>query len=377
VPIPVFIDSTELFDSPLLASAEWRELLGRGVRYEITLYFPELVIRETERHYTRKLHEDVEATRRSEGGLRSRGFAVVEQPLADQRDRLLEAFRPTVQEKIDKSQSVVLPMPQVPHSEVVERELDKRKPFNANGKGYRDTLIWLSILERLRSRPASWHGHMPVFVSGNTRDFCRDGGGLHDGLLAEIRSIDPDLTMEHYASISELAAALRSMFAAADAVRLTRAHEVGAVNRVHNAIARAVYDEAERLVDLEVTDSDYLDSRLNGLIIENLEPSDVNNITVTAIDVEEASFSYKVHEEFDDGEIVFEATVVANLSLDGFLSKSDYAALGGDHDVAVVQWDWSDSVASVSLERSVRLTYYVIVFNEMVDSIDLIEAEVE
>jgi hypothetical protein len=74
----------------------------------------------------------------------------------------------------------VLPIPSPDHESVVRRDLERRKPFNKEGKGYRDYLIWLSVLEVLK------RGYRVVFVTTNKDDFCDDQGCPHGDLLKDL-----------------------------------------------------------------------------------------------------------------------------------------------------------------------------------------------
>ncbi|HYH15708.1 MAG TPA: PIN domain-containing protein, partial [Flavisolibacter sp.] len=56
----------------------------------------------------------------------------------------------------------------VPHQIVVERAIREKLPFRQNEKGYRDTLIWLSLLENLSKKS---EGDEIIFISKNTNDF--------------------------------------------------------------------------------------------------------------------------------------------------------------------------------------------------------------
>lgn len=60
----------------------------------------------------------------------------------------------------------ILPYPSVGHAELVRRDLRSIKPFASSGKGYRDTLIWFSIVELLQA------GNDEVaFITSNSNDW--------------------------------------------------------------------------------------------------------------------------------------------------------------------------------------------------------------
>lgn len=77
----------------------------------------------------------------------------------------------------------ILAYPQVRHEELVRRDLDRRKPFSQRG-GYRDALIWKSLLELLKANPA------PVwFVTNNSKDFG-SGPGPDSDLVRDLTDMD-------------------------------------------------------------------------------------------------------------------------------------------------------------------------------------------
>jgi hypothetical protein len=72
-----------------------------------------------------------------------------------------------------------LPYPKVTHELLVQRALDRRRPFRENGTGYRDALLWYAILEYLEQtrKPCA-------LVTGNTIDFGQ--GELHPDLRRDL-----------------------------------------------------------------------------------------------------------------------------------------------------------------------------------------------
>src|SRR6185437_14718009 len=70
---------------------------------------------------------------------------------------------------------------EIPHSEIVRRDLRRKRPFQESGKGYRDTLLWESIV-----RQGTEKGALTVFITQNTRDFADSNGDLHSDLMSDI-----------------------------------------------------------------------------------------------------------------------------------------------------------------------------------------------
>jgi hypothetical protein len=77
----------------------------------------------------------------------------------------------------------------IPHTKVVGRALKKIKPFSEQEKGYRDTLIWLSFLQYIKS---SGGDDDFVFITENSSDFFTNGKGparFNNDLLRDIEEL--------------------------------------------------------------------------------------------------------------------------------------------------------------------------------------------
>lgn len=75
------------------------------------------------------------------------------------------------------------PYPSISHKELAKRALRRRRPFRENEVGYRDSLLWLSILEHLAQQ------REPIaFTTNNTRDFG-GSGDLHEQLREDLKEI--------------------------------------------------------------------------------------------------------------------------------------------------------------------------------------------
>ncbi|WGT34681.1 PIN domain-containing protein [Pseudomonas atacamensis] len=77
---------------------------------------------------------------------------------------------------------------EVSHREVVARALTNKKPFSDGEKGYRDTLIWLSLVHHLKK--TKYKGEV-VFLTNNTSDFFEKKGSelaLHKDLVSDLNA---------------------------------------------------------------------------------------------------------------------------------------------------------------------------------------------
>lgn len=79
----------------------------------------------------------------------------------------------------------IIKYPAVSHRDMVKRELSKRKPFKDSTKGYRDALIWETVLDL--GKNCRKHDTV-VLLSENTDDFADKKVDLHPDLLEDCKA---------------------------------------------------------------------------------------------------------------------------------------------------------------------------------------------
>jgi hypothetical protein len=172
----VIIDTTETFEHPLLTSPDWsyvQTFLNRDVA---TLVVPEIVISETISQFPAKFSAALSETRRAIGRLKKLvpGAQITppEFDLADATSQFKDAFHARLKELRAQRAG----FGEIPITRVVQRSLERRKPFDAHGqRGLRDAIIWETVLELARTTEEDI-----ILVTGNTNDFGPDAGLAND-----------------------------------------------------------------------------------------------------------------------------------------------------------------------------------------------------
>ena len=95
-------------------------------------------------------------------------------------DHEYEKWRSSIADRLRAAGVEVLPYPTTSHESIAARDLKRRKPFSESGKGYRDALIWESVLDL-----AATSDEQIVFVTSNSKDFA-DGEALHRDLVSDL-----------------------------------------------------------------------------------------------------------------------------------------------------------------------------------------------
>jgi hypothetical protein len=82
---------------------------------------------------------------------------------------------------------------------VVDRALACKRPFLEGEKGYRDTLIWLSLLEHIKVTDSQ---DEIVFITANSKDFFESGSKdtFHPDLITDIQALPTSISIKAFSS---------------------------------------------------------------------------------------------------------------------------------------------------------------------------------
>jgi hypothetical protein len=105
-------------------------------------------------------------------------------PQSDEDIRPLRRYRDDLEHIVLEAGGEILPMPTVRHVHLVQKAADRQRPFDLNGDGYRDALVWETVLELLGRSP-----ERVMLVSQDRAAFARakDKAELARELVDELR----------------------------------------------------------------------------------------------------------------------------------------------------------------------------------------------
>lgn len=202
----VVVDTTEL-RADLTLDTRWTATIAAGSYGLLHLRIPNVVRLESIRHHDRMVSD---GEREALKGLNVvRRYAPDPEYVIDAReitqicDQIRVEFPHMLEYTVERANGAFLDTPQVDHDTVLARAMQGRKPFDTNGKeGYRDALIWYSILELCRTLHGSDH---LLFVTGNSRDFCDDkSGSLAQALRDDLDQLESPPTVTLFPTLKAL-----------------------------------------------------------------------------------------------------------------------------------------------------------------------------
>jgi predicted nucleic acid-binding protein len=179
-------DTTVLRQDFYLESSKYREFLSTARKYSWTISIPAVVIQEAVNLFRRTLEESITRIEREVVSIRKvarRLDRELAPSLVEQLRAETKRYETELRDRLDRLGITVIPYPDVTHSSLVDRILDGRKPFGKSDRGYRDYLIWRSVLAVAQQ----CESHV-VLISANSSDFA-DGEILDKDLVEEATAI--------------------------------------------------------------------------------------------------------------------------------------------------------------------------------------------
>jgi predicted nucleic acid-binding protein len=185
--VKLVLDANVLSSDFYLAGPSFTVIANEIADGDLEVVVPEVAVIETIGNFRRSIADAHEALKRFEGKWNR---LLPESSKLDQFDTYLDdlaaAYEDTLREKLKMLGAHVQPIPKVDHELLVQRAADRRRPCDSNGNGYRDSLVWETILE------VAQEGDDIVFVTSDT-DFTLEAEGersLHPDLLADLEAAD-------------------------------------------------------------------------------------------------------------------------------------------------------------------------------------------
>jgi hypothetical protein len=351
--VTVAVDTSAFFSDLTMKNESWVNTLLRAKRGEIDLWIPEVVVRESIRHFNRSLEAAIKEMR--DGLAKVRALRLDEELLPARKDlesavrAKAEGFEERFRDRLLDAGARILSLPEVSHAELLTRAIEEKKPFRTKGQdpdkkgpdGYRDALIWASITE---AASRFTEDDTLIFVTNNHKDFCdKDGEDVAADLLADLP--EPRPTVKRLKSLDLMLKYLPQPVAPPEP----------ASPSLDDKILDAVLAACEELLGAEVDDG--YEDRSPGYSFGDIEiPRAMETITIESITPDKGSLAWSAYDRFAEDTVLATATLNAGLLFDGFMDKHDFYATD---EVEAHDSDWNDHVAWVYVERTAQLTFHV------------------
>lgn len=246
---------------------------------------------------------------------------------------------------IESGMTIAEPYPTIEHQKIVQRALQRKKPFKSDGKnGYRDYLVWRSFLDVAKS----YSSETVCFITLNKKDFSdeKDEKKLHPDLIAELEELRIDNNRIQYWT------SLKSFVDCVIKPQLQESEErqkfanslLGNQDGFSKPLERLVFD---KISGFDVSRYDVLVAGENPCVrtIDDIYSTEIENISSVS-----------------DEEYLLEIHLDTVCSIESFLLKSELAAMDEDDlgESQVVNSDWNDHYVLLETEIGIKIEIEVI-----------------
>lgn len=331
----VVLDASVICTDFRMRGAPFEMLLAAGARGELSIVVPEVVFLEVVRVYARTFRSYKRNLERQIAGFRRMGLVQAAVGLGIPRNAhdASVSYEGDLRQKLKDVGAEIRPLPFVSHDSILKRALEGRKPMSESERGYRDTLIWETVLEVARQT------EKVILLSTNTKDFSDD-----DALAADLRhdlasnGLPPD-RVELFVDLEQFVSERVPL-----PPPLTWAEEVEAIFEDDPSLLAMFAMHVASLVeygfpvDLELADS--------------LVFNDASLVSFDGFDV----FQLEGVTETLHGPPIVTFEGEGEATIEAFIEKENLESLMPWNRPDVAEFDWQEEVAQVSMTRRIVVT---------------------
>ena len=323
---------------------------AKKLGYEV--FVPKVVVDEIIHQYRDELQD---AHHKYLKGVRSLGRMGFEVKTATEENFIEKAVKEKEQNYLGRLKELgikVLPYPSVKHIDIVKKELNGKKPFANSQKGYRDSLIWETVLEQLVPMKDLIYDTQVLFLSSNTHDFAAKDKLLHPDLIE-------DFTNKGFLECAvELVADIDNFFNENINGELEELESIAVSLKNNHKFNRVNLDDEFRtlLYDEYVVGDVLLKEDEDG---GTLFPPMYENPSVVNVDLKNLN-SISVH-RLEDGTAIVDCAIEAKAEFEFFLFKGDYALFDENSPITILDKDWNEHycLAATNADISAHATFRV------------------
>jgi hypothetical protein len=269
----------------------------------------------------------------------------------------IATYEQTLKDTLLRTGATIRSYPTTSHEQLVAKCLARKRPFSEDRqKGYRDALIWESILEILVEDEVA-------FITNNSNDFFeKDKLVLHPHLLEDLLrdNIDANQITVFKDLHSFVDVYVKPTMETLDleSVRSDLSFGLGRYDKevIADAILQALnsYDYGDEIQPHEI-----------GL------PSEVETVTVSYVEDLSDFHTVDAH-KLSSGAWFIEATATFSYQFDFFIFKADWYAMEEEAPIVVIDSDWNDHYIFAQAMKPIQVSF-TLTFDESTGTVTSIE----
>lgn len=346
----IVLDTNILFSDFHLRGAEIESVCKSIDKIGGKVCIPEVVMRETVNKYKEELTKNRKII---DNGLNGIARVIQQQvpcnPITETYvDEEVAKFETNFRRRVKELHIDVLPVPSISHDEVIARDLARRKPFTSEGKGYRDTLIWESILILCKRAKDPIDKPIAVLINKNFKDFCEDDTyKLHPDLKNDLMT--KGLREDCVRVVPAISVVMK------DYIKPTQQLLQAVVDQFNN---NKFYNEIDLNDEVAARTTRFLENRTFDSE-DNPLRWEFDNPTIT--DVELVDYKVVDVRVLTEENVQVDLSAKCRCSFDFYIYKADAALLDEDEMPEIIDADWNRHYMAACKVQTLSLSISLIV----------------
>jgi hypothetical protein len=342
----VVLDTSAIYNNWFLKGSNITLLEKHVERGYVKFVFPEIVILEIKNLFKEEVHRQIKSIDRL-NKLITKENAKIQIP---DTEKLCQDYEIDLDNRLSDLHAEIITYSDISHEKIVFRALNRRKPFSGSGRGYRDTLIWETILNKIAN-----DNDTVIFVTNNHNDFgSEEKNRLHshliEDLISENRSPDSIILYNNLrAFVEERILPNLQVIENLQGERYIREWFSNNREELINALNNKIDTILGNYPELEEPKITYIE--------------DPDDIIIDRVD------TYSL-----DKNITYIDTIIqADVLVDVFIWKSDYYGVEEKLEINIIESDWNKHYmfAQVVLNLPIEISFIFNVNNEDMEEFEV------
>lgn len=312
------------------------------------IFIPEVVIDEIVKQYDEKAEEYINSFNKALKKLSDLSTSPITQTPIDAKG-FISNYRNELNNRIKQLGIGIIPYPNTGHKIMVARELGKKKPFKDSTKGYRDALIWDSVMEHTQKYSSNCG---IIFLTANSKDFAdKDKKNLHTDLIADCISNGIPTT-----SI-RLVTDIQNFMDNEIILRSTELKEK--FNQLQQDGGLGDIDFIQLIQDY--ISKDMLDNLISSNDFDSYPgyaPGLYENPEISSI--EKVSCSFNTIREISSDTILIQSEVSVQVDLDCFIFRADLPLIDDSKFPTIIDYEWNDHYVLASDSATFKFQFNIL-----------------
>lgn len=254
-----------------------------------------------------------------------------------------------------------IPYPTVAHNDLVKRDLARKRPFQESGKGYRDALIWASVINICEKPSDIFNEPKLIFINKNHKDFCKPDFSLHPDLKEDL--VNNGINENHIRVVEDIDIFLNNYIKPKQKILEDILDELNA-HKQYKGID--LNNETKNRLSKFLLHRDFSENSPFRQEFENPSIAGIDEPSIEVTDVRQIS----------NDEVLIEMNVEVDCEFDFYIFKSDAMCMDEDELPYIWNNDWNKHYMAASKSVTLTLKIFFIVdssFSEVLsDEIDII-----